>query len=134
MGTSVYLYSSHSPLKSQLLIINAYRTEKSGYWLAAPNRVLMLTELMNAHPEPRTAVLSITYEYIPYLPPDFETVTSIWLDIGGCKKSEVPVPTHRTSFHFSSRAWKSTISGRILCVLGHLHDGGTTLDVRKGDE
>lgn len=94
----------------------------------------MMTELMNAHPSSRTAVLTITYEYIPYMPDDFETVTSIWLDIGGCKGSEMAVPTGKTSFHFSSPGWASTISGRILCVLGHLHDGGTHLDVRKDDE
>jgi hypothetical protein len=94
----------------------------------------MMTELMNVHSSPRTAVLTITYEYIPYNPDDFETVTSVWLDIGGCRRSDIDVPKDKTSFHFCSPGWKSTISGRIICVLGHLHDGGTHLDVRKDDE
>jgi hypothetical protein len=94
----------------------------------------MMTELMNEHSSSRTAVLTITYEYIPSKPSDFETVTSVWLDIGGCRRSDMAVPADKTSFHFCSPAWKSTISGRIICVLGHLHDGGTHLHVRKDDE
>lgn len=89
---------------------------------------------MNEHSTPRTAILTITYEYIPQQPSDFETVTSVWLDIGGCRHSDMAVPADKTSFHFCSPGWKSSISGRIICVLGHLHDGGTHLDVRKDDE
>lgn len=109
-------------------------TEKSGYWLSDSDTVWMMTELMNEHSSSRTAILTITYEYIPYMPDDFETVTSIWLDIGGCEGSDKPVPADKTSFRFCSPGWKSSISGRIICVLGHLHDGGTHLGVRKDEE
>ncbi len=110
------------------------RTEKSGYYISHADRVWMMTELMNEHPASRTAILTITYEYIPYKSDDFQSVTSIWLDIGGCRSSEMAVPTDKTSFHFCSPGWKSTVNARIICVLGHLHDGGAHLDVRKDDE
>lgn len=93
-----------------------------------------MTELMNEHSSSRTAVLTITYEYIPYKHNDFETVKSVWLDIGGCRRSDMAVPADKTSFNFCSPAWKSTIGGRIICILGHLHDGGTHLNVRKDGE
>lgn len=120
------------PIASAQFLIR-YRTEKSGYWLASPNKVFMLTELMNEHALHRTVFLTITFEYIPYLPSGFNAVTPIWLDIGGCE-SEMQVPADKTSFHFHSPVWTSTINGRIICILGHLHDGGTHLDVKSDDQ
>jgi hypothetical protein len=90
----------------------------------------MATELMNAHEEERTAVLTITYEYIPYRALDFSTTTPIWLDIGGCH-SDVPVPSDKTSFELASPAWTSSINGRVVTVVSHLHDGGIHLQLQR---
>lgn len=94
----------------------------------------MTTELMNELKDPRDAYVTITYEYIPNRPSNFSTVTSVWLDVGECNGSEVPVPEDRTSFELQMAPWRSTLKGRILMILSHLHDGGVHLDVIKDDE
>lgn len=93
----------------------------------------MATELMNEREEEQTAVLTITYEYIPYEALDFATTTPIWLDIGGCR-SDVPVPSNQTSFEMVSPAWTSSIKGRLVTVVSHLHDGGTRLQLQRDGE
>jgi hypothetical protein len=93
----------------------------------------MATELMNGNKKAQTAVLTITYEYIPYLPEDFSIATPIWLDIGGCH-SELPVPSDNTSFELESPAWKATINGRVANVVSHLHDGGVKIELQRDGE
>lgn len=94
----------------------------------------MSTELMNESADHKDAFLIITYEYIPDLPPDFSKITSIWLDVGECQGSEVPVPDHTTSFELDMSPWTAALNGRILSIISHLHDGGMYLDVSKNDE
>ena len=93
----------------------------------------MFAELMNENKEPRPVVATITYEFIPIVPPTFERVTSVWLDIGGCLDSEQPAKND-TAFEYSMQpAWKANFSGRITTILGHLHDGGTHLEVKQNN-
>lgn len=89
---------------------------------------------MNESADPRDAFLTITYEHIPNLPSDFSKATSIWLDVGECNGSEVPVPDDTTSFELDMSPWTATLNGRLLTTLSHLHDGGVHLDVAKNDE
>lgn len=93
----------------------------------------MGTELMNANKEEQTAMLTITYEYIPYLPEDFSVATPVWLDVGGCR-SEVPVPSEKELFSLEGPAWTSSIKGRVVTAVSHLHDGGVNLIVQRDEE
>ncbi|RDW59134.1 hypothetical protein BP5796_12058 [Coleophoma crateriformis] len=105
-------------------------TEKVGYWIGEKDHMSMSTELMNMNKESQTAVLTLTFEYIPYQPHDFSSTTPIWMDIGGCH-SMVPVPSGGPLFEIESPVWTSTINGRIATVLGHLHDGGERLSLHR---
>ncbi|OCK77375.1 hypothetical protein K432DRAFT_445374 [Lepidopterella palustris CBS 459.81] len=108
-------------------------TEKAGYFLNATDHFAMLVELMNETEEPRDAVVTITYEYIPFVPAGFDTVTPLWLDIGNCTTSEMPAQAN-TTFEYSSTPWTSSITGQILAVGSHIHDGGTYLSVFQNDK
>jgi hypothetical protein len=92
----------------------------------------MTLELMNEIPNPRLAVLTIEYEYIPSMPSGFSTVEPWWLDVSGpCGDSDMPVPPNETAFNFSSTGWKAPYSGLIVFMGGHLHDGGELLEVTQ---
>jgi hypothetical protein len=93
----------------------------------------MAIELMNTNKEEQTAVLTIIYEYIPYLPEEFSVATPIWLDVGGCR-SEIPVPSDQKSFEIAGPAWNSSINGRVVTVVSHLHDGGVNLHVQRDEK
>lgn len=110
------------------------RTQKNGYRLEKSDKVKMAVEFMNELETPQDAILTITYEYIPDTPRGFEALTPIWLDIGDCKDSEVPVPNGAVTFEPSSPAWTSTISGRVVTTVSHLHDGGIHLHTTRNGE
>jgi hypothetical protein len=99
----------------------------------------MVSELMNETPGPRDAFVTITYEYIPNYPnfpsaSDFQPLTPMWLDIGGCGHSEQPVPAGKMKFEYTSPPWTASISGRVMAVYSHLHDGGVEMEVFRGEE
>ena len=85
--------------------------------------------------EPRDAYLTMTFEYIPGLPEGFSQAQSLWFDIGGCGSSELPAKPD-AHFDYTSPVWTvpSGVSGRVTFVAGHLHDGGTRLEVVRNGE
>lgn len=104
--------------------------EKAGYYIGPNDQIGMVAELMNMAMEPREAILTMSYEYIPAVPKGFSKVKSYWLDIGGCGSSSFPAEKKGT-FEYSSPMWISNTTGRITFVASHLHDGGTHTEIRK---
>lgn len=88
---------------------------------------------MNTATVNQTAIVTITYEYIPDLPSSFHKVTPVWLDIGGCGTSEKPAQND-TTFTYASPVWKANATGRLTTAIGHLHDGGTHLNILKNSQ
>lgn len=76
-------------------------------------------------------VFTITYEYIDASRArDFSPITCYWLDVGGCRNSDQPA--HRAStFIYTSPVLLGTQPGIITFVGGHLHDGGTHINLVK---
>ncbi|KAE8453857.1 hypothetical protein EG329_007633 [Mollisiaceae sp. DMI_Dod_QoI] len=107
-------------------------TNNAGYYIGMNDTVGLLTELMNTATVNQTAVVTITYEYLPGIPASFNKVTPVWLDIGGCKSDEPA--KNDTTFQYTSPAWTANSTGRITCAIGHLHDGGTHLDITKNNQ
>lgn len=87
------------------------------------------------HSQPQEdIVFTVTYEYIQGRHArKFSAVTPYWLDVTGCGSSEVPA--HRdTSFEYSSPPVRGLDAGSIVFAAGHLHDGGTRLElIKNGD-
>jgi hypothetical protein len=89
----------------------------------------MSVELMNEVDEPRPAVVTIAYEYIPNPPQSFSRVLPIWLDIGTCTDSDMPALNDATFQYSMSPPWKANFAGQVTFTGGHLHDGGTNLTI-----
>lgn len=87
----------------------------------------MNTEMVN-----QTAIVTITYEYLPGSPSSFHKVTPIWLDITGCGDSEEPAKNN-TAFQYTSPVWTANATGRVTAAIGHIHDGGVNLDITKNN-
>ena len=85
---------------------------------------------MNMSNQTRVVALTMTFEYIPFVPDEFDTVKSLWFDIGGCGSSSFPAEPGN-AFQYSSPSWKPSFTGDVLFALSHLHDGGTHLELRK---
>jgi len=86
-------------------------------------------ELMNMTDEPREVYITIDYEYIPGpKPAGWKTAKAMWLDVTDCGISFV-YPPSKQNFQLKSSGWVAPYSGEMLGVGGHLHDGGTHLDI-----
>ena len=83
--------------------------------------------------DPRDAVLTVTWEYIPSVPAGFDKVKPLWLDIGGCGSSDLPAKANQAFQYTDPSPWTSNIAGRITAMIGHLHDGGTHLTATKNN-
>jgi hypothetical protein len=84
----------------------------------------MLYDLMNHAPEKKTVYLSVTYTHESAESATgsrIEPVTPIWMDAGGCLGSAYEAPEGVSE---KTRRWRSTISGTLVHMRGHLHHGG----------
>jgi hypothetical protein len=97
------------------------------------DRIAFQFEAMNMEQAERDVVLTVTWEYIPSVPGTFQPVQPYWFDIGGCGSSEVPAQPDAV-FSYSSPLVKAPTSGLIAYAGGHLHDGGTHLELMKQGE
>jgi len=88
---------------------------------------------MNMRHERQKIVFTTTYEFSPVVPKHADLVEPLWVDVGGCGTSDVPSELN-ASFNFSSPSWTSNLSGRMIFAGGHLHDGGTHLQLLKNGE
>jgi hypothetical protein len=90
----------------------------------------MVVDLMNMNMIRTDVLLWVTWEYIPSAPEDFDQIVPYWLDVGGCGSSGKPGQTHG-KFHYSSPIRTSHVTGQVVTISGHLHDGGTHVEVLK---
>jgi hypothetical protein len=101
----------------------------AGYYVNQTDEFALLVELMNEILEPTPAVVTVTYEYIPGIPANFSTVYPIWLDIAPCADASLMPAYANTTFNYTSMPYTSPVEGEILGIGGHIHDGGTNIEI-----
>jgi hypothetical protein len=109
------------------------RTDKAGYYVGPTDTIAFLTELMNTEMVNQTAIVTITYEYVPGFPSSFHKVTQILLEITGCGTDSEEQAMNNTAFHYTSPVWTANTTGRVVAAIGHIHDGGVNLDITKNN-
>ncbi|MFJ7342838.1 hypothetical protein ACIQU3_21425 [Streptomyces sp. NPDC101110] len=95
----------------------------SGYGIkvGGGERWNMLYDLMNHAPQNKTVYISVTYTHESATGSRLEPVTPIWMDAGGCLGSTYDAPEGVSE---KTRRWRSTISGTLVHMRGHLHHSG----------
>lgn len=79
-------------------------------------------------------VLTIKYEIVEGADiQNFLKVTPYWLDSGGCGPSGLPA-YRNTTFEYSSPPVKGVGEGKFTFAGGHLHDGGTHIELMKNGQ
>ncbi|MFI2346567.1 hypothetical protein ACH492_05795 [Streptomyces sp. NPDC019443] len=84
----------------------------------------MLYDLMNHAPQSKTVYITFTFTHEPAAGSRLQPVTPIWMDAGGCLGSAYDAPEGASE---KVRRWRSTISGRLVHMRGHLHHGGRSV-------
>jgi hypothetical protein len=104
---------------------------KSGYHIRADSTFSMELELMNLDADPKPVYLTLTYEFAPGPPPaGWLNTRPVYLDVTGCfRGSEIAPPKGKDQFTLTSTDFKAPWSGKLVSVMGHLHDGGASLQL-----
>lgn len=97
-----------------------------GFRIGSFDRWTMLYDLMNHAHEEKSVYIRFTFTHEPVVGSRVTPVTPIWMDAGGCANSTWDPPVGEAGE--KSRTWRSTISGKLVHMRGHLHHTG--LDVR----
>jgi hypothetical protein len=109
----------------------AERRQKNGVLLKKGAHVTLDVELMNGNEEAREAVVTVMYEYVPDTAANFRQCTALWVEVGDCEDTPFSVPKGATVLERTSKPWVSTISGDVIAAGGHLHDGGTHVEITR---
>jgi len=102
---------------------------KAGYPVYTADRFGLITDLMNMNPQSKTVYMTMYYDYVDGTGADWADVKPVWFDVAQCGTSEVGGGTAGSSFQISSLPWSANFDGEILSMGGHIHDGGTKLDI-----
>jgi hypothetical protein len=104
---------------------------KSGYHIKPESQLSMELELMNLTPKPMPVYLTVTYEYMDGPPQEgWLSTRPVYLDVTGCyTASETKPPKNKELFTLDMKPWVAPWAGQLISVMGHLHDGGETLQV-----
>jgi len=109
---------------------------KSAYPLTSSDTFAAQLELMNLNTVVKQVYLTVEYDWFKPSAADkkvWKPAKAMWLDITGCGISSKGPPKGKNQFMFSWQ-WKSTFNGDMLGVGGHLHDGGTVLNVKLNNK
>ncbi|KAF2019983.1 hypothetical protein BU24DRAFT_448354 [Aaosphaeria arxii CBS 175.79] len=96
-----------------------------------------VVELMNDGQAEKTVNIVVRYEVVPADSEEgreYRGIRAVWLDVTGCGRGEVEVKSESEAFEYSTPNWESPISGQLVDVGGHMHDGGLNMTAyRNGD-
>jgi hypothetical protein len=96
----------------------------TGYYLTAADSFYYLVDLMNMNMDDRDVYVTMTYDYLPgEIPPNWEQIKTVWLDVSSCILSEVKPHSETGAYQIGSEPWTPNLEGRVIGMLGHLHDG-----------
>jgi hypothetical protein len=93
------------------------------------DRFGLITDLMNMNIGAKQVYLTIYFDYVDGHPSRMQEVKPVWLDAAQCMTSEVNGRTAGAKFDFGAPAWNANFEGEIMGMGGHLHDGGTKINI-----
>jgi len=93
------------------------------YGLNFPASFMLMIDLMTEDTKPKNLTLEITYETVPKTKPGYGAARMYWLTIGE------PV-AKKGVYTFNTMAQTSNVNGNLLYAIGHMHDGGTHMDLK----
>ncbi|GIU85368.1 MAG: hypothetical protein KatS3mg008_2143 [Acidimicrobiales bacterium] len=97
-----------------------------GYYVGRFDTFNMIYELAGTSTQDQQVIIEMTYDWVPSSTPGMKRMDPVWLDIDQCGDSEYEVPAGPSS---RSWTWRVNRPGKLIGLGGHLHDGGTWIDV-----
>jgi len=96
---------------------------KLKYGLNFPASFMLMVDLMSEDTRPKNLTLEITYETVPKALRGYQAAKMYWLTIG-------EPAAKRGVYTFNTVPHVSGVTGSLLYAIGHMHDGGTHMDLK----
>jgi len=93
------------------------------YGLEFPSKYMLMIDLMTEAKDTKNLTLEVTFEIIPKSNKEYKAATMYWLTVG-----EPWAKEGRYKFDTILPTW-SGIDGKLLYSIGHMHDGGTDMQL-----
>jgi len=106
-----------------------YNSTNMGYPVYAKDRFGLITDLMNMNAGAKTVYLTMYYDYVEGHPANFGEIKPVWFDAAQCGTSEISGKSPNSKFDIKATTWTANFAGEVIHAGGHLHDGGTELDL-----
>jgi len=110
------------------------KIKEMGYPVYNGDHFGLIADLMNMNPQSKQVYLTMYYDYLEGHPASYEEVKPVWFDVAQCGTSEVGGGKPDTAFKISSSPWTANVEGEAVGMGGHIHDGGTHLDILMNKE
>jgi hypothetical protein len=106
-------------------------TDKLGFYLGKDDKFDLELMLKNDVNVEKQVTFAIEYEYVQGKPAGWGDVKGIWMDVAPCSAhmSDIDPPKGQRKFTLEGPEWTSTINGRLLNTVGHMHDGGVSVQI-----
>ncbi|KAF2431429.1 hypothetical protein EJ08DRAFT_660018 [Tothia fuscella] len=137
--------------KEHVLYANQSSLSKSGYHLRQKDVLFLNTEVMNMDEKEKWVWLTLNYDYIDHVPAGYKEAKVMWMSIGPNRCASIfsntvepnpfgesnitallqPKKTVLSEFSFP---WVAPKDGYIMGMNGHLHNGGTEIEVFHNGE
>jgi hypothetical protein len=125
-------------------------TVKSGYRLGPSDTLILNTQLMNMEDKEKWVWVTMTYQYLDGDQPDFKNGRNMWDSLSSTTFGVCPIakvnsfgksnltadlqPLRDDFLYEYSIPWISPADGLILATGGHMHDGGTDIEIFQNDQ
>lgn len=105
--------------------------DKMGFYLGKDDRFDLELMLKNDVNAVRELTFAIEFEYVQGKPAGYGDVKAIWMDVAPCSAhmSDIEPPKGQRKFTLDGPEWTSTVEGRLLNTVGHMHDGGVEVQI-----
>jgi hypothetical protein len=71
---------------------------KAGYKLRADDQISLVVDLMNDNMDDKTVYVTVTYDVVDGIKPEWDEVRVVWLDVNQCGTSERSWPKNKSKF------------------------------------
>jgi hypothetical protein len=100
--------------------------EQKKFGLDFPSNFMLIVDMMVEDTKAKNLTLEITYEHVPKTGSGYGAARMYWLTIGE--------PAAKTGkYSFTTRAMTAKAGGSLLYAIGHMHDGGTDMQLFVGN-
>jgi hypothetical protein len=104
--------------------VPSWNEKNVGYKINTADKFALIVDLMNENMQDKVVYLTLTYDFVPGHPEDYDDMRPVWFDVAQCLTSEWPPPYDNGNYTIPTATWTANFDGDIIGAAGHLHDGG----------